>query len=117
MKASDRSGLSLERHSFLFHGSVLPAGSRSLVIACRQCCMIAGMLHVTENEADRCYQDGVDLCAVNNRVRVGVGVGLALGLGALELSTADCWRRIPGDRLPVAGGDTGGHQLKAGLTL
>ena len=31
---------------------------------------------MTENEADRCYQDGVDLCAVSNRVRVRLGLGL-----------------------------------------
>jgi len=32
------------------------------------------MRHVTENDADRCYQDGVDLCAVSNRVMVRLGL-------------------------------------------
>jgi len=49
-------------------------GSQSPWIACRQCVMIGW--HVTENEADRCYQDGVDLCTVSNRVRVRLVQGL-----------------------------------------
>jgi len=57
------------------------------------------MWHGTENKADRCYQDSVDLCAVRNRARVGSG----LGLGTRELFIADCRQEIPGDRLPVAG--------------
>jgi len=46
---------------------------------------------VTENEASHRYQDGVDLCAVSNRVRVGLGPGL----GARKSFTANCRQGIP----------------------
>jgi len=49
--------------------------SQSPGIAYHQCSMIGG--HVTENEAECCYQDGIDHCAVSNRVRVGLGLSLS----------------------------------------
>jgi len=39
------------------------------------------MWHMSENEVDRCYQDGIDLCAVSHRVRAKVMVELVLGYG------------------------------------